>query len=88
MIGGVAATAAVHTWPFRVFSFPSEIALPKSGVEIMSSNRFRFLTEEELDLRNFTILRQSFTPPNRYDTLAGWANMDATLYGGSKVRIG
>lgn len=23
MIGGVAASAAVRTWPFRVFSFPS-----------------------------------------------------------------
>lgn len=29
MIGGVAATAAVRTWPFRVFSFPSEIARPR-----------------------------------------------------------
>jgi|SRR5882724_10035421 len=27
MIGGVAATAAVRAWPFRVFSFPSEIAI-------------------------------------------------------------
>ena len=25
MVGGVAATAAVRTFPFRVFSFPSEI---------------------------------------------------------------
>lgn len=23
MVGGVAASAAVRTWPFRVFSFPS-----------------------------------------------------------------
>lgn len=28
LIGGVAASAAVRTFPFRVFSFPSEIALP------------------------------------------------------------
>jgi len=28
LIGGVAATAAVRTFPFRVFSFPSEIASP------------------------------------------------------------
>lgn len=27
MVGGVAASAAVRTWPFRVFSFPSEITL-------------------------------------------------------------
>ena len=25
MIGGVAASAAVRTWPFRVFSFPTRI---------------------------------------------------------------
>jgi hypothetical protein len=28
LIGGVAAGAAVRTWPFRVFSFPSEIVTP------------------------------------------------------------
>jgi hypothetical protein len=25
LIGGVAATAAVRTWPFRVYSFPTEV---------------------------------------------------------------
>ena len=25
LIGGVAASAAVRTWPFRVYSFPSEV---------------------------------------------------------------
>ena len=25
MIGGVATAAAVRTWPFRVYSFPSEL---------------------------------------------------------------
>src|ERR1700675_180163 len=25
MIGGVAAAAAVRTWPFRVYSFPSQV---------------------------------------------------------------
>lgn len=84
MIGGVAASAAVRTWPFRVFSFPTEVVLPKSGVEIMA----RFLTEEELGLRNLTIIRQSFRPPSRHDILLGWADMDAALYGGSKIRIG
>ena len=28
LIGGVAATAAVRTFPFRVFSFPKEIIIP------------------------------------------------------------
>jgi hypothetical protein len=25
MVGGLAATAAVRTWPFRVYSFPMEV---------------------------------------------------------------
>ena len=29
MIGGVAAVAAVRTYPFRVFSFPAEILVPE-----------------------------------------------------------
>jgi hypothetical protein len=28
MVGGVAVAAAVRSWPFRVFSFPSEIIIP------------------------------------------------------------
>lgn len=28
IIGGLAASAAVRTWPFRVFSFPSEVMTP------------------------------------------------------------
>ena len=27
LIGGIAASAAVRTWPFRVYSFPSQIAI-------------------------------------------------------------
>jgi hypothetical protein len=30
LIGGVATAAAVRTFPFRVFSFPSEIVKPRS----------------------------------------------------------
>lgn len=29
LVGGLAATAAVRTWPFRVYSFPTEIVQPK-----------------------------------------------------------
>jgi hypothetical protein len=28
MIGGVAAAAAVRMWPFRVYSFPTEVVAP------------------------------------------------------------
>ena len=34
LVGGVSVTAAVRTWPFRVFSFPSTIVIP--------THRFRF----------------------------------------------
>ena len=32
LFGGVAATAAVRTWPFRVLSFPKEIVVPNLEV--------------------------------------------------------
>ena len=28
LVGGLAATAAARTWPFRVYSFPTEIIQP------------------------------------------------------------
>jgi hypothetical protein len=31
-IGGIAVSAAVRTWPFRVYSFPSAVKLVNSGV--------------------------------------------------------
>ena len=31
LIGGLAATAAVRSFPFRVFSFPKEIIVPRVG---------------------------------------------------------
>ena len=37
LIGGIAATAAARTWPFRVYSFPSEIKIADAtamGIEL------------------------------------------------------
>jgi len=52
MVGGVAVTAAVRTWPFRVFSFPSEIKIvPASNV----------LTAEMLR-RAVELMKQSMVP--------------------------
>lgn len=34
LVGGVAAAAAVRTFPFRVFSFPTEIVVPPLQVHI------------------------------------------------------
>ena len=31
LVGGLAATATVRTWPFRVFSFPSDIVVSQPG---------------------------------------------------------
>jgi hypothetical protein len=30
LVGGLAATAAVRTWPFRVYSFPTEVKVYKT----------------------------------------------------------
>lgn len=40
-IGGVAAAAAVRTFPFRVYSFPSEIREP-SITEVLLTHQQRF----------------------------------------------
>ena len=34
LIGGTVAAAAVQTWPFRVYSFPSQIIIPEVGLSI------------------------------------------------------
>lgn len=34
LVGGVAVTAAVRTFPFRVFSFPSEVSIPQENFAI------------------------------------------------------
>jgi hypothetical protein len=43
LIGGLAAGAAVRSWPFRVFSFPTEIRLAQSPyAQGMLGRRFGF----------------------------------------------
>ena len=39
MVGGVAASAAVRTWPFRVYSFPSQIVIPTTERLLQEINR-------------------------------------------------
>ena len=41
LVGGVSVNAAVRTWPFRVFSFPSKIVIP--------THRFSFFEMFALD---------------------------------------
>lgn len=52
IVGGVAAGAAVRTWPFRVFSFPTEpkLIIPTYGADgglPISLNRMDYLVMEE-----------------------------------------
>jgi hypothetical protein len=47
MVGGVAAAAAVRTFPFRVFSFPSEIVTPNL-IELEQWGRINWETDAKL----------------------------------------
>jgi len=38
MVGGIAASAAVRTWPFRVYSFPKEVLWPPSEKQALFIN--------------------------------------------------
>ncbi len=48
LIGGIAATAAVHAWPFRVFSFPSEIVIPTPNQLLLTVMTIPTITEARL----------------------------------------
>jgi len=56
MIGGVATAAAVRTWPFRVYSFPSELRflsideLKRIYVERAMDDLFAELTYRRLSM--------------------------------------
>jgi hypothetical protein len=49
MVGGVAAAAAVRTFPFRVFSFPKEVQIPK----VDSRTVFCVMNPVNLDVRGY-----------------------------------
>jgi hypothetical protein len=36
MVGGIAVASAVRAWPFRVFSFPSEVRVPNLPIHHFS----------------------------------------------------
>lgn len=46
LVGGVAATAAVRTWPFRVFSLPSKLTPPSDAAAIYANIQERFRANE------------------------------------------
>ena len=57
LIGGVAATAAVRTWPFRVFSFPDEIIVPHT-LPIISN---QLLSIDMITRESLRVLMNSLT---------------------------
>jgi hypothetical protein len=61
-IGGVAAAAAQRTWPFRVFSFPSEIVRPSID-QILISQQQKFAVHLDPD----TVLGAFIIQPMRED---------------------
>jgi len=67
LIGGVAATAALRTFPFRVYSFPSDIATPQllfnlgDIVEFEGVFQINPLTRQELPiLKKFVIVENVY----------------------------
>jgi hypothetical protein len=49
LVGGVAAAAAVQSFPFRVFSFPSQIKIPTFGEYVEYCNFSSFAINESID---------------------------------------
>jgi len=70
MVGGIAATAAVRTWPFRVYSFPSEVVLPTASIiDQLNAVSQKYLDEAIADL--------IFAPSPRFSKLG--RNADGTI---------
>jgi hypothetical protein len=50
LIGGIAATAAVRTWPFRVYSFPNDLTW--AGTDVLRP-RLSLADVQAIELENF-----------------------------------
>lgn len=48
MIGGVATAAAVRTFPFRVFSFPTDIVIPDTPLDFKVASILQDLRDDVL----------------------------------------
>lgn len=79
MIGGVAATAAVRTWPFRVYSFPSQ-PIMKSGIEIMDYHGRLFIYPNRVDRLN--LARWGYSTFNRQAELFDFDGRKFRIYQG------
>jgi hypothetical protein len=62
MIGGVAVAAAAQTFPFRVFSFPTEISLASrtaTGIATLDGEALSRLTTIYYDKRAIELLKEN-----------------------------
>jgi len=60
MFGGVVVGAAVRTWPFRVYSFPTEISVPAFSLE-----KLQYLTTIYYSKEAIQLLQQGSNPATR-----------------------
>ena len=61
LVGGIAATAAVRTWPFRVYSFPTEIvSVPYSLDGGTTWTNFDLITAQTLAILRDEIVYDNF----------------------------
>ena len=56
-IGGLLASAAVRTWPFRVFSFRSEIQIPEVIPAVIGEWVDYYTSWQPLTLKDLRIMR-------------------------------
>jgi hypothetical protein len=63
LVGGIAASAAVRAWPFRVYSFPSQIITVDFAAEKEKYIRLARTYIDEQVAKHGLLIPFSFTPP-------------------------
>jgi hypothetical protein len=76
LVGGLAAGAAIRTWPFRVYSFPTEIQTiplygPAGGLPLSNAEAYVTATME----RAFIQLRDQLDR----DMVRAWLNQESLM---------
>jgi len=100
MIGGIAASAAVQTWPFRVYSFPSSIiptTLPAMSIRFIKAldidnkiiSRFDVLYGfgQNLTIPKYADAGYSITAQNRLGLSGEELHSFATRYSAGKFPV-
>lgn len=80
LVGGVAGAAAVLTFPFRVFSFPSKPIIPLGRIDFLDMSEWGKLFISSVDLEGVA-LKQKMLYDALRDTSANLTGFYPTLYG-------